>query len=199
MHDCPTCKVPLHDHEEVCPSCGTRQRARRSYSNMLKEDRKPPVNIMPFVVTAILVLVGFIYAAQNSWVGQLMSGKKPPEDPLAKVTYTEARQVVESKITEGVTATGGTATFKWTRGGVDVDKMSAGPVEVACEVDLKDANQRKEIVDPVKDYFEKAQITTLTMTDQKLHATWTYQVTPPPSSGDSAAPAADPAQSAPQQ
>lgn len=184
MHDCPTCKVPLHGHEEVCPSCGTPQRRRRSYSKMLgEESRKPPINLLPIVGAIMAVIVGLIVMAQGSWVGQLMNKKPQPEDPMAKVTYLDARQIIEGKITEGVTGIGGTATFKWLRGGAEVDKNSEGPVEVNCEVALQDKEQRHQIVDPVKDYFEKAQITTFTMNDPKLKATWTYTVSPPVQTG----------------
>ncbi len=196
MHDCPTCKVPLHDHEQVCPSCGTPQKVKRSYSKMLGEEhRKPPVNLLPIVGAIMAVIIGFIVMAQGSWVGKLMNRAPQPEDPMAKLTYVDARQIVESKITEGVTAAGGTAEFKWQRGGNDVEKTSEGPVEVTCQVGLQSAEQIKPIVDPVKDYFEKAQITTLTVSDEKLHTTRTYTVTPPaPGAGAAPEPEAAPAQ-----
>lgn len=188
MHDCPVCKVPLHGHEAVCPSCGTKQRARTMGTSKLfggDEVKKPPVNPMPFVVAVLLVLAVAAYLLKDSWIAQLMNRPPQQEDPMAKLTFLEARNVVESKITEGVTALGGKTTFKWQRNGADVDKASEGPVEVAVEVELKEAEQRKAIVDPVKDYFEKAQIKTLTMTDAKLHATWTYQVSAPAPAADS--------------
>lgn len=198
MHDCPSCKVPLHEHETVCPSCGAAQR-RRSVSKMLgPEARKPPVNIMPFVVAIMAVIIGFIVMAQESWVGKLMRGEKPPEDPMAKLTYLDARNIVESKIVEGCQQAGATCTFKWQRGGEDVDKASEGPVEVTAEADLATAEERKPIIDPYKDYFAKAQITTFTMKDPKLKATWTYNVSAPApgatDQGAAPAPEAAPAQ-----
>lgn len=188
MHDCPVCKVPLHGHEAVCPSCGTKQKARRSQSSLFGGDevKKPPVNAMPFVVAALIFLALGAYLLKDSWIAQLMNRPPQQEDPMAKLTFLDARNLVESKITEGVTAVGGKTTFKWQRAGADVDKASEGPVEVAVEVNLKEAEQHKAIVDPVKDYFEKAQIKSLTMTDAKLHATWTYNLSTPAPAADSA-------------
>jgi hypothetical protein len=142
------------------------------------ENKKPPVNLVPFIIVFFVMVIGIFFVAQTSWVGQLMHRGPVQEDPLAKLTFSEARQIVESKITEGVAQVGGTATFKWTRAGADADKASEGPVEVNVEVALKDANDRKAIMEPVKEYFEKAQIQSLTMTDPKLHATWTYNLSP---------------------
>ena len=114
---------------------------------------------------------------------------------MAKLTFVDARNIVESKIVEGCQQAGATCEFKWQRGGADVDKTSEGPVEVQVEADLAEAEQRRGIIDPYKDYFEKAQITTFTMHDKKLNATWTYNVTPPARTDDGgAAPTPAPAQ-----
>lgn len=191
MHDCPVCKVPLHGHEAVCPSCGAKQRSRMGQSKLFggEEVKKPAVNPMPFVVAALIFLALGAYLLKDSWIAQIMNRPPQQEDPMAKLTFLDARNIVESKITEGVAAVGGKTTFKWQRAGADVDKSSEGPVEVAVEVELKEPEQRKAIVDPVKDYFEKAGIKTLTMTDAKLHATWTYQVSAQAPAQDDSAPA----------
>jgi len=188
MHDCPGCRVPLNDHETVCPSCGTRQPARRSSSKLFEgETKKPSVNPMPFIIVFVLVLAGVAFAAQSSWVGQLMTRGPVAQDPLANVTAPQARQMIETKITEGVAAVGGTASFKYTRAGAEVDKNSEGPIEMAVEVALQQAEQRKPIMEPVKELMEKAQVTTLTMNDPKLKATWTYNLSAAPASATPAA------------
>jgi len=181
MHDCPTCKVPLHGHEAVCPSCGTKQRVKLGSSKLFggeEVQRKPPVNFMPFLAVGVIVLCIAGYLLKDSWIAQLINRPPQIEDPIAKMTFLDARNLIESKVTEGVTAVGGKTTFKWQRAGADVDKASEGPVEVEAQVELKEANQHTAIVDPVKPYFEKAGITSFTMKDEKLHATWTSSVTP---------------------
>ena len=82
---------------------------------------------------------------------------------------------------------GGTASFKYTRAGAEVDKNSEGPIEMAVEVALQQAEQRKPIMEPVKELMEKAQVTTLTMNDPKLKATWTYNLSAAPASATPAA------------
>ncbi|CAN5371918.1 hypothetical protein BH11CYA1_BH11CYA1_32890 [soil metagenome] len=179
MHDCPTCKVPLHGHEAVCPSCGTKQRIKMGSSKLFggEQTQKPSINLMPFLAAGLIALGVAGYLLKDSWIAQLINRPPQVEDPIAKMTFLEARNVIESKVTEGVAATGGKTTFKWQRAGADVDKASEGPVEVEAQVELKDASERKAIIDPVKEYFDKAGITTLNVKDEKLHATWTYSVT----------------------
>lgn len=182
MHDCPTCKVPLHDHEEVCPSCGTKQHVRRG-SKLLQGQpgyQKPKVNMVPFVVTAIVVGVIGIFAAQTSWIGQLQRRGPVQEDPLEKMTVGDARNLIETKITEGLTAVGATGKFNYKSAGQPATKATTGPLELEIETALTDKNQRHAIIDPIKDYMEKAQIPTLVMNDTKAHATWTYTVSAPP-------------------
>lgn len=185
MYDCYSCKVPLHDHEAICPNCGAKQK-RRSVSKLVGQAAgKKPVNMMPFVITFVMVAAGFGLMAQSSWMGQLMHRGPKVEDPMDKLSYLDARNIVEQKITEGMTAAGAKCEFKWTRAGADVDKASEGPLEATCNVVLTDTEQRRAIIDPVKDYFAKAQITTLTVQDdyevdgQKKHATWTYTTVTP--------------------
>lgn len=196
MHDCPTCKVPLHGHELICPSCGAKQRVKLGSSKMFGGEsaaQKPSMNLMPFAVVGLVTLGIAGYLLKDSWIGQLMNRPPQVEDPIAKMTYLEARNFVESKISEGVTATGGKATFKWKRGGADVDKASEGPVEAESEVTLADPNTHTAIVDPVKPYFEKAGIKTFEMknlVNGKVKQTWTSNVTPGVAPADGSAPAA---------
>jgi hypothetical protein len=139
--------------------------------------QKPTINLMPFVAAGVIALGVAGYLLKDSWIGQLMNRPPQVEDPIAKMTYLEARNLIETKLTEGVAATGGKTTMKWQRAGAEVDKASEGPVEVEAQVELKDGNDRKAIIDPLKEYFDKAGITTLNVKDEKLHATWTYSVT----------------------
>lgn len=192
MHPCPTCKVPLHGYEETCPSCGTRQHVRSS-SKMFggQTQQAPGVNPMPFIVAFVLVAIGLVGATQVSWVGQLMRRGPVAEDPLEKMTMPQARQIIQSKVNEGLTAVGSVGKFTWTYQGQPSDINAPGPVELSIETALADPTQRKAIIDPIKDYMAKAQIPTLTMNDTKSHATWTYSVSmqSAPSEGEGETPA----------
>lgn len=177
MHDCPTCKVPLHGHEETCPSCGTRQYVRRG-AFIPRTQEAPGVNLVPIVLVFLAIGVALFFLAQSTWIGQLMRQGPPPEDPMAKLTYLDARKIIEDKITEGLTAVGATGKFTWKSGESEADKNADQSEELTIETSLSDPNQRKAIIDPVKEYMEKAKIPTLIMIDTKSHATWTYSVTP---------------------
>ena len=175
MHDCPTCQVPLHGHEEVCPSCGTKQYVRPEYrrSNLPKP---PGINPLPFIIAGVIGVVGIVFAVQNSWIGQLLSQKPQQEDPIDKMTMLEARQAIETQIMQGLGSVGAKGTFKYTEGTVATTKDAAKAVELTIDTQLKDPNSHKAIIDPVKPYMAKAQVITLTMNDAKTHATWTYTV-----------------------
>lgn len=183
MHDCPTCRVPLHGHEEVCPSCGTRQRVRRSTgsSSLFQSGpKKPPVNLIPFVVVFFVLGIGTFILAQGSWIGQIMTRGPVEEDPLDKLSATEARQMIFSKIEEGVANAGATATYTWaSAAGEATDINAQGPVHLTINTELSDPNLRRQIIDPVKELMHKAEIPTLVMNDSKSRATWTYQVNVP--------------------
>lgn len=184
MHDCPTCQVPLHGHEEVCPSCGTKQYVKPEYrrSNLPKP---PGVNPVPFIVAFVVLLVGGVIAAQNSWIGQAFTRGPVQEDPMDKMTMIDARNRIETQINSGLTAVGSKGTFKYTAAGGPATKEVPKAVELTVDTELKDPKQHKAIVDPVKPYMEKAQILTLTMNDSKSHAAWTYNLSPPVSASDS--------------
>lgn len=180
MHDCPTCRVPLHGHEEVCPSCGTRQRIRKSYSGLLKGgQKKPPVNILPFVVAFFILGIAGFALMKGSWIGKLMDRGPVQEDPMDKISWMEARQLLYTRIDEGLKAVGSTGEYQWASGGQPADINTEGPVELTINTELADPNSRRQIIDPHKDLMSKAQVPTLTMNDTKSHATWTYSVQAP--------------------
>lgn len=173
MHKCPTCKVPLHGWEENCPSCGTKQVVRdskRSYGGQ----QAPGVNVMPFVIGFFVIGIGAMIAMNSSWIGEVMRRGPEPQDPLGGVNQIQARQIIEQKITEGLTAVGAKAKFSWTVGGQPGDINSPAPIELTVDTSLADRNSRTQIIDPIKDYMERAKIPTLTINDAKSHSTWTY-------------------------
>ena len=175
MHDCPTCKVPLHGHEEVCPSCGTRQYVRPEYR---KSNLPPPpgINPWPFVVIAVIIGIIGIGALQSSWIGQVFT-HPVQEDPLSKLTPIDARTNIENGINSGVTAAGSKAVFKYTSGGQPAQKNTAGIVELTVDASLSDWNQVRSIVDPIKDYMAPAKMSTLTFNDEPHHRSRTYTAT----------------------
>lgn len=183
MHDCPTCRVPLHGHEEVCPSCGTKQRnVKRSYSGLLgggSGPKKPPVNIVPFVVTIFIVGIAIMVMANSSWIGQLQRRGPVAVDPMDKISWMEARQMLYTRIDEGLKAVGATGKYTWMSQGQPADINAQGPVELTIDTELADPNSRRQIIDPHKELMNKAQVPTLTMNDSKSHATWTYTVQAP--------------------
>lgn len=177
MHDCPNCRVPLHGHEEVCPSCGAAQYVRSGFRNFTDVQKEPSVNFMPFVVVIVVVGFGIFMAAQSTWIGGMMKAGPRPVDPLEKLSFMDARNIIEQKITEGLTAVGAKGKFNWqTADGTPADRNSPQDIQLAVETKLQDPNSRRSIIDPIKAYMEKAKIPTLTMTDAKSHATWTYTV-----------------------
>ncbi len=172
MHDCPTCRVPLHGHEEVCPSCGTKQYVKPEFR---RSNLPPPpgVNPMPFVAFAVILAIVGIFALKSSWIFQAITNPVK-EDPLAKMSPVDARAAIENQISTGLAAIGSKATFKYTSGEQPALKNSPGPIQLTVETSIKDPNQRKGIIDPIKDYMGPAQMSTLTVNDGPHHRTWTY-------------------------
>lgn len=157
--------------------------------------KEPGVNMMPVIVLGVLLLVGLFAAAQVTWIGQLMRQGPRQEDPMEKITQQDARNIIETKITEGLTAVGAKGKFEWKKGEEPADKNSPDPVNLNIDTSLQDPNMHKSIIDPIKDYMDKAKVPTLTMTDEKSHATWTYTVTPPaPAQSPDGADGSQPAQ-----
>ncbi len=182
MHDCPSCRVPLHGYEEVCPSCGTRQVVRKSSKQFGSSFRpeQPGINYVPFVVTFLVIGFVILLALPGSWIGKIMTEGKPKEDPMEKMTYVEARNIIETELTSGLTSLGATAKLTWNDPGEEkpVDKSVDKPVNLTVDTALQDPNARKPIMEKVKDYMEKAKIPSITMNDSKTHAHWTYNMTP---------------------
>jgi hypothetical protein len=199
MHKCPTCKVPLHGWEENCPSCGTKQVVRdskRSYGSQ----QTPGVNPLPFVVGILIAGAALVFAMNSSWIGEVMRRGPEPQDPLGGVSQMQARQVIQQRITEGLTAVGAKGKFSWTVAGQPGDMNSPSPIELTVDTSLADKNARHQIINPIKEYMERAKVPTLTMNDAKSHSTWTYTCSLPAATADDSAEAAPQAeQAAPQQ
>jgi hypothetical protein len=142
--------------------------------------QKPSVNVMPFVL-AVVILGGCAFGlAKTSWIGKLMDRGPVVEDPLEKMSWMEARQTLYGKIDQGLAAVGAKGKYSWKKADQETDINAAGPVDLTIETTLPDPNMRKQIIDPVKDLMNKAQIPTLVMNDTKSRATWTYNVQLPP-------------------
>jgi hypothetical protein len=187
MHKCPTCKVPLHGWEENCPSCGTKQVVRDSKRSYGGGQQAPGVNPLPFVAGILIAGVALVFALNGSWIGQVMRRGPEPQDPLGGVNQVQARQLIEQRITEGLTAVGAKGKFSWSVSGQPGDINSPSPIELTVDTSLTDKNARHQIINPIKDYMERAKIPTLTMNDAKSHSTWTYTcILPSPSQEDNA-------------
>jgi hypothetical protein len=184
MHDCPRCKVPLHGHEEFCPACGEKQVVKAEYRN-IHVPKTPPVNIVPFVIAFALVAVVIAVAASQTWIGQLLTHGTPKTDPIDSITPAQGRQMIETQVTSALTAIQAPVKISYTADGKPADKTSPQPLEMTIETKLQDPNQRKAVIDPIKQYMDKAHIPSLVMKDAKSRATWTYTCTLSP------APAAD--------
>ncbi len=123
-----------------------------------------------------------------------------PQDPLGGVNQMQARQVIQQRITEGLTAVGAKGKFSWTVAGQPGDMNSPSPIELTVDTSLSDKNARHQIINPIKDYMERAKVPTLTMNDAKSHSTWTYTCSlPAPSADDSVDAAPQAEESSPQQ
>lgn len=141
---------------------------------------------MPFVIGIFIAGIALAVALNGSWVGQVMRRGPEPQDPLGGVTQTQARQLIEQRITEGLTAVGAKGKFAWTVGGQPSDINSPNPIELTVETSLADKNARHQIINPIKDYMGRGRVPTLTMNDAKSHSTWTYTSTMPAPTEDNA-------------
>jgi hypothetical protein len=194
MRDCPACRVPLHGYEDVCPSCGTKQvpargSGRTPYGAGFKA-QEPTVNWVPFVLVFVGIGIFIMVAMQGSWIGQMMRGEnKQAEDPIAKMSYIDARNYIDAEINKNLQAVGATnTTMTWhaTGAGAAVpangqpaqtdDRAVDGPVELTINTKLPSKDLRKQVIDPIKPYMEPAKVYTLTMNDSASHANWTYNL-----------------------
>lgn len=181
MHDCPACRTPLHGYEENCPVCGAKQSRRKGsgsslFSNFRTEE--PSINWTPIIIALVIFAGTLVFLVSNSWVGTLLTKGAPASDPMEKMSYQEARGLIENKMNEAMQANGVQGKMEWLAAGQPVDKNADQTVELKVSVQLPDKSMRNAIVDPIKEYMEKAKVATLTMTDEKLHATWTYNMVP---------------------
>jgi hypothetical protein len=143
------------------------------------QQKKPPVNIVPFVVVLfILGIAGFVLM-KSSWIGKLMDRGPVQVDPMDKISWMEARQMLYTRIDEGLKGVGATGEYSWTSAGQPADINTQGPVELTINTELADPNSRRQIIDPHKDLMNKAQVPSLVMNDKKSGATWTYSVQAP--------------------
>jgi len=110
---------------------------------------------------------------KDSWIGQVLTHPYK-EDPMSKISVLDARTTIENQIINGVTALGSKATFKYTVDEKPAQKSTPGPVQLKVDTSIKDANARKPIIDPIKEYFGPAKISTLIVNDAPRHRTWTY-------------------------
>ncbi|MBX9685309.1 MAG: hypothetical protein K2X27_01330 [Candidatus Obscuribacterales bacterium] len=185
MHDCPGCRVPLHGYEDVCPSCGTKQPVRRGSNQFSSSFRpqQPGINWMPFVITFLVTVIVIGLAMSSSWIGKLATEGPPKEDPMAKVTYTDARNIVEQELSSGLAAAGASCKFTWndpaTGDATPADKTLDKPLNLTVDTDLADGNARKPIVEKIQDYLDKGKIPTLTINDSKTRQHWTYNMSAP--------------------
>jgi hypothetical protein len=193
MKDCPRCEAPLHDHEATCPRCGEKQYVTKSLAGSSLFEQKSTMNPVPAVVVIVLILVGLGLAAQQSWIGQIMTRGPVKGDPMDSITTVVARQMIEEKITANLAAVGAKGTFDWKDGDQKADKNSPLLKSVALDIEtqLKDPKgQHEAIVDPIKPLMDRGNVRSITMNDTKAHATWTYTLAPavPDATGDGEAP-----------
>jgi hypothetical protein len=156
---------------------------RRGRGPTFKPEEKG-INWIPIILALVVIVVGLVSAIPGSWIGQLMNKQPEEEDPVAKLTYVEARNIIETELNKNLQAVGATGKLDWKKlgGAGPADRMANEPVELVVDTSLSDGkNQRSGIIDPIKPYMEKAQVMVLTMNDAKSHATWTYNVNVPTS------------------
>jgi hypothetical protein len=181
MHDCPRCGVPLHGYEQRCPSCDTPQVVTSKKWGFLDPVPQAKVNPAPIIVALLLVVLSLALLAKTTWVGQLLTRGPEPEDPMAKLTCTDARKIIQDKLTEGLAQVGAKGRFTWTSNGNPADINSTEAIQLSVATRLSNPKVHESIVTPVKDYMDKAQVSVLTMTDSASHATWTYTLGVTPS------------------
>jgi hypothetical protein len=178
MHDCPQCQVPLHGHESFCPVCGLKQIVRPENRTTFAEQYKRASNPLWLVLLALVVGALLYYAVQNSWVGALIKrGPAPVEETL---TPQAARTKIESMIMQNLAQQSVSGKFTYTAGDKTVDLNYPQSVNLTIDVNLKHSEQRKSIVEPVKDLMAPANINTIILNDEHSHGTVTLTLPPEP-------------------
>jgi hypothetical protein len=182
MKDCPRCEAPLHDHEAICPRCGEKQYVKKGFGGSSLVDDKSTMSPVPAIIVVTLIIVGVIYAASQSWIGQMLTRGPVKADPMDSITPVVARQLIEEKATANLAAVNAKGTFDWKEGGMKADRNSPilKSVTLDIETELKDPKgQHDSIVTPIKQYMERGFVSTITLNDTRAHATWTYSLAPP--------------------
>src|SRR6516162_1505848 len=157
MHDCPRCQVPLHGHEQYCPSCGTRQYVRPEFRSFLSDGERG-FNPLPWAFAAVVLGFVVIFAAQNSWIGQVMKRGPVVEDPLRSMSPQTARQTLEQQVVANLASVGAKGKLTWMAGEKVVDRNFPETVELTIDTELHDAQQRRMVVDPVKQLMNPGKI-----------------------------------------
>jgi hypothetical protein len=173
MHDCPGCQVPLHGHETFCPVCGLKQLVRPEFRGFTETYEKG-FNPLGLIVAIILIGGLLVFAAQGSWIGQLI--RRGPEIPAgdSALSAPAAREKLESAILQNLSGQAKTCKFVYKSGEKTVDRNDPQAVELTIEVYLKNPSIRKSIVEPVKALMEPGKINVLVLHDSHSQATITY-------------------------
>lgn len=186
MHDCPKCQIPLHGHESFCPICGQKQQVRPENQTTLAQQFKKSTNPVWLVLIALLMGGLLFYALENSWVGALIRRGPVVEVQDNAVTQLAAREKLENAVMQNLASQSSTGKFKYMCADKVVDKNCPQAVEVTIETNLRQPSRRKEIVEPVKSLMVPAHINTITLNDERSHATVTYSMAPSSGAGTDA-------------
>ncbi|PWT98246.1 MAG: hypothetical protein C5B53_07005 [Candidatus Melainabacteria bacterium] len=141
-------------------------------------DGERPFNPLPWALAAVALGFGVMIAAQNSWIGQVMNRGPVQEDPMRTMPVQTARQTIEQQLNANLAAVGAKGKITWMSGEKTVDITFPESVELTIDTSLRDPQQRRSVVDPVKQYMYPGKISTITMNDSRSHATWTYSMAP---------------------
>lgn len=140
------------------------------------EQYKRASNPLWLILLALLVGALLFYAVQNSWVGQVIKRGPPPVEET--LTPQAARTKIESIIMQNLAQQSVSGKFTYTADDKPVDLNYPQSVSLTIDVNLKHPEQRKSIVEPVKSLMAPANINTITLNDERSHATVTLTLAP---------------------
>ncbi len=173
MHDCPGCQVPLHGHETFCPVCGLKQLVRPEFRGFTETYEK---GFNPLGLIVVIILIGglLIFAAQGSWIGQLI--RRGPAAPAgdSALSAPAAREKLEVAVLQSLSGQSKICKFVYEAQDKTVDRNYPEAVALTIEVNLKNPSIRKSIVEPVKALMEPGKINSLVLHDSHSQATITY-------------------------
>jgi len=178
MHDCPQCQIPLHGHESFCPVCGLKQYVRPENAASIVDQYKKASNPFGLMLLALLVGALLFYAVQNSWIGQIIKRGPVIEIEDNAATQLAAREKLENAVMQNLASQSSTGKFTYMCADKVVDRNCPQAVELTIDANLKHPGQRKTIVDPVKSLMVPAHINSITLNDERSHATVTYSKVP---------------------